>query len=696
MNQRDDEFSRKQRRQQQKKGRKRGGWLRKAFSLCMSLGLLGIIGIGILLLYLRTETLPTAYITQTSQIYDVNGELIDAFYTGQNRQLVDIDDISPHAINATLSIEDRRFFDHFGIDVKGLGRAVAVNVINMDKVQGASTITQQLARNLYLTHERTWDRKVKEALISLQLEMQYSKEDILEQYLNQIYYGHAAYGIESAAKMYFGKSAADLTLAESALLAGVPKGPKYYSPYMDEDNAKQRQRLVLNSMVTNGFITQQEADEAYAEPLTYLTLDGDEPSEAPYFQDYVRSIAIDQIGIDERVFEEGGIKVYTTLDMRAQRIAEETVNKHLEGKELQAALISIDPRNGHIKAMVGGKDYGENQYNRVFATTRQPGSSFKAFVYLTALQQEGFSAVTTYNSAATSFSYDEGRKSYTPRNFGDIYYGDIDMRTAISKSDNIYAVNTVMQVGPEQVIETAQKLGVTAEMDPVPSLALGTFPVSPFEMASAFGVIANQGVRVEPVAILRIEDALGNVIYEAEPKEEQVVAPETTYVLTKLLESVFDQGGTGYRVSDVLKRPVAAKTGTTNWDAWMVGYTPELSTAVWVGYDRGQTINSVESVLAAPIFAEFTEQTLEPIPPKIFPIPAGVVNVYIDPESGKLATPDCPDARLEAFVAGTEPTEKCEEHGPEDAAEDASEDEAPLEPQEDRSWWEDIRRWWTG
>jgi 1A family penicillin-binding protein len=566
----------------------------------------------------------------------------------------------------------------------------------MDKVQGASTITQQLARNLYLTHERTWDRKIKEAMLSLQLEMQYSKEDILEQYLNQIYYGHAAYGIQSAAKLYFGKGASELTLAESALLAGVPKGPKYYSPYVDENNAKQRQRLVLNSMVTNGYITQQEADAAFQEPLSYLPLDGDQPSEAPYFQDYVRSLAIEEIGIDERVFEEGGIRVYTTLDMRAQTIAEEVVKEHLTDTELQAALISIDPRNGYIKAMVGGKDYAANQYNRVFAETRQPGSSFKAFVYLTALQQEGFSPVTKFKSESTGFVYDEGRKTYTPKNFGDIYYGDIDMRKAISKSDNIYAVNTIMHVGADKVIETARSLGITSRMDPVPSLALGTFPVSPIEMASAFGVIANQGTRVDPVAILRIEDALGNVLYEAEPKEEQVLAPETTYVLTKLLESVFDSGGTGYRVADTLKRPVAAKTGTTNWDAWMVGYTPELSTAVWVGYDHSQAINSVESVLAAPIFAEFTERTLEPIPPKIFPIPNGVVNVYIDPVSGKLATPDCPDARMEAFIMGTEPTEPCEAHGHTDdtaVPEDVSE---PPVNTEDRSWWEDIRRWWTG
>lgn len=561
-------------RRDRRKARKTRNLLKSFFSFCMTALLCGVFALGALLLYLRTEALPATYIAQTSQIYDVNGELIDTFYSGQNRQIVDLEQVSPYAVLATIAIEDHRFYDHFGIDLLGLARAIYVNLTHMDKVQGASTITQQLARNLYLSHERTWDRKIKEALLSLQLEMQYDKNEILEKYLNQVYYGHSTYGIQAAAQLFFGKNAADLNLAESALLAGVPKGPKYYSPYMDEENAKNRQRLVLNAMVENGYITEQEADEAYAEPLEYKPLVGDTPSEAPYFQDYVRQVAIERIGIDERLFDEGGVRVYTTLDLRAQKIAEETVEKYIHDEGLQAALISIDPRNGHIKAMVGGTDYNTNQYNRVFATTRQPGSSFKAFVYLTALQQEGFSAVTTFESKPTGFIYDEGREVYRPSNFGNHYYGTIDMRQAISKSDNIFAVSTIMEVGPEKVVETARKLGITSDLNPVPSLALGTSPVSPFEMAAAYGVLANQGVRVEPIAILRIEDSKGRVLYEAEPQKEQVVAPEEAYVLTKLLESVFDPGGTGYRVADILKRPTAAKTGTTNWDAWMVGYTP--------------------------------------------------------------------------------------------------------------------------
>lgn len=673
-------------------------WLRRfkkitrwSFSLC----LLAAVTFAVFLLYLRAQALPAATILQTTEIVDLHGDLIDSFYHGQNRQLVPLESISPNLINATLAIEDHRFYDHHGFDYKGLTRAILVDVQQMAKVQGASTLTQQLARNLYLTHERTWTRKIKEAYYTIQLEMQHSKQDILDMYLNQIYYGHAAYGIQSAAQLFFGKDAKNLSLAESAMLAGIPKGPKYYSPFMNLENAKNRQHTVLQSMVRYHYITQQQADAAYAEPLKYKTLTGDQPSVAPYFRDYVKQMAMERLGVTESQFNEGGYKIYTTLDLRAQKIAEETVAKYIDNdNELQAALIAVDPRNGYIKAMVGGKDYKENQYNRALATTRQPGSSFKVFVYLTALQQQGFSAVTKFKSEPTAFTYDNGRKTYMPSNFNDHYAHEfIDLRQAIAESDNIFAVQTIMNIGPDKVIETARKLGINSPLKPLPSLALGTFPVTPLEMAAAFGVIANQGLRVEPTAIIRIEDGRGKVLYEAQPSQEQVIDPAYTYVLTNLLESVFEPGGTGSRVASRFKRPAAGKTGTTDTDAWMVGFTPELATAVWVGYDRDRNISAVESHEAAPIFAEFTEQTLAPIPPKIFPIPDGVVSIYIDPVTGKRATADCPNPRLEAFVKGSEPTEYCTLHGETPANEESEQTGQPEENK--RSWWEDLKHWWS-
>lgn len=668
--------------------------LKRIVSLAMSVLMVSCIVLIGMLLYLRSQPLPPMPYSQSSRILDAQGELIDAFQGGENRRVVPLDKISPAMVEATLAIEDRRFYRHFGVDPLGLARAVWVNIRAMELDQGASTLTQQLARNLFLTHERTFTRKLKEIMYALQLEMEFTKKEILAMYLNQIYFGHGAYGVQAASEMYFGKPAAELTLAEGAMLAGVMKSWKYYSPHMDWDNSKARQQLVLNAMAEQGRITPAEAEAAYREEIKLVPLEQSRPSEAPYFRDYVRSVAIGKLGIDEQLYDSGGITVYTTLDLRSQRIAEETVAKYLEPyEELQAALVSIDPRTGHIRAMVGGRNYEQNQYNRVFADTRQPGSSFKPVLYLTALQQDGFTPVTRFKSEPTVFTYDEGRKTYSPQNFADRYPNKfIDMRYAISKSDNIYAVNTIMKAGAEQVIDTARKLGITSEMKPLPSLALGTFPVSPFEMASAFSTIASGGVRVEPIAIQRIEDAYGRVLYEADPKPERVVEEKYTYVLTHLMESVFDDGGTGNRVSQLIKRPVAGKTGTTNTDAWMVGFTPELATAVWVGYDQGRNLASVEGRAASPIFAEFTERALEAVPPKLFKVPEGVSSVYIDPESGMLATADCPNPRLESFVAGTEPTEYCTSH---------TRNAQPL-PQHDegdatktKSWWNDLKRWWS-
>ena len=660
-----------------------------------------VLAIAALYFYLSTQSLPAASISQTSRMLDLQGNVIDTFHAGENRYSVSLDQISPYVIQATLAIEDRRFYDHIGFDIKGMARALVVNVQSMSTKQGASTLTQQLARNLYLTHERTWQRKVKEAVYTAQLEMKYSKDEILAMYLNQIYYGHGCYGIEAAAKHYFSKRAIDLSLAESAMLAGIPKGPKYYSPFHNMKAAKDRQYLILEAMIQEGSITQQEADDAYKEVLAF------EPSRssqdngiAPYFRDYVRQIAVDELGIEEQLINEGGISIYTTLDPTMQEAAENTIrDKMPQSSEQQAALIAIDPRNGYIKAMVGGRSYADNQYNRVLASTRQPGSTFKPFLYLTALQSGFMSPTTHFMSEPTFFTYDEGRKKYEPRNFGDKYVFDyIDMRKAIASSDNIYAVNTIMTLGAEKVIETARKLGITSPMSPMPSLALGTYPISPLEMASAFGTFSNGGAHYKPVAILRIEDRKGHILYEAQPQFEQVITPAEAYVMTSLLESVFKEGGTGYRVAAAIKRPVAGKTGTTAADAWMVGYTPELATAVWVGYDKDHKLTVAEAQRAAPIFAQFTEQALAAVPPKIFPIPEGVVTVYIEPKTGRLAAASCPDKRLETFLTGTEPslTDICGSDAPvDDAAGSKSGNQEQAKKEKGRSWWGGLKRWRT-
>lgn len=656
---------------------------------------LGLIFAVVLLVYLYATSLPLADNDHNSRLFDIDGEVIATFSPeGKDSIPVKLDQISTDLTQATISVEDRKFYSHFGFDLKGVARAILVNIKEMNMSQGASTITQQLARNLYLSHEKTWSRKIKEAIYTAQLEMKYTKDEILQMYLNAIYYGHGAYGIESASQMYFGKSAADLNLAESAMLAGIPKGPTYYSPYNNMKKAKDRQKVVLTSMVTTGSITQEQADEAYNEMLDIKPKSQPKTNEkASYFRDYIRNVVVNDLGIDSAKLEHGGLNIYTTLDMQMQEAAEETVASGMDKEsDLEVGLVSIDPRNGYVKAMVGGTDYNSSQYNHALADNRQPASSFKPIMYLAAISSKQMTAISQIDSKPTVFKYDNDRKTYEPKNFGDKYLGPIDMRKAIAVSDNIYAVSTLMQIGTDPVIEMAKKLGITSSLDPVPSLALGTSPVSPFEMASAYSVLANEGLRNTPIAVLKITDAADRIVYKVpEQTPEQVVDTASAYVVTSLLESVFDTGGTAHRVADKIKRPVAGKTGTTSSDAWLVGYTPELSTAVWVGYDNNQEITTTESRRAAPIFAEYMEKALENVPPKIFPVPEDVVSVYIDPSTGKLAGENCESRRLEVFVRGTEPTEYCDEH----EAEPSSDGEEEIQNDRDDSWWNHFKRWWT-
>jgi membrane peptidoglycan carboxypeptidase len=423
---------------------------------------------------------------------------------------------------------------------------------------------------------------------------------------------------------------------------------------------------------------------------------------APYFRDYVQSVATAELGIDEHLLLEGGVRIYTTLDAKTQAAAEAAVRAAVSGtSEQQAALVAIEPATGYIRAMVGGLDYAEHQYNRAVNALRQPGSAFKPVLYAAALQDRMATPVTRIMSEPTVFTYDEGRQTYTPHNYNYNYAEkEIDMREAIASSDNIYAVSTLMNVGAERVIAYAGEMGIAPErLAAVPSLALGSSPVSPLEMASAFSTFAAGGVRTAPTAVVRIEDRSGRVLYEAEPTRTRVVGAAEAYVMTSMLEGVFGDSGTARRVAATIKRPVAGKTGTTATDAWLVGYTPQLATAVWVGYDKDRKLSKAESHMAAPIFAQFTEQALSDVPPADFPMPLGVARVFIDPLSGKLAGPDCTEQRAEYFVRGTEPREFCDAHYGSlqerlHAEEATLSDDATRDKK--RSFWQGFRRLWGG
>lgn len=669
-------------------------WVGRLFIVSLSMSMLAIAIIIIGLLYLRSQPLPPSLIQETTTIYTADGQVLDTVHQGQNRTYVPIEQIPVYMLQATLSVEDQRFFEHYGIDFRRVLGAALVNLKERDYREGASTITQQLARNLYLNHDKTWTRKVNEAIYSMQLEMHYSKTQILEKYLNQIYFGHSAYGIEAASMLFFGKHANELSIAESAMLAGIPKGPRYFSPWLNMENALSRQTLILRLMYENGYITEKERETALNEELIFLDRDERIKQSAqigPYFSDYIRQLVIHKYGIAEEVFEQGGLRIYTTLDSAVQQSAEEAMSRFLPAdRDLQGALVAIDPRTGYVKALVGGKNYEESQFNRAFAE-RQPGSSIKPYLYYTALEN-GLTPLTLMKSEPTTFTYDEGRATYTPRNFNDSYPNDyITMEKAIAKSDNIYAVKTLMYLGEETLVDTLQRLGMERPFKPLPSLALGAQNVSLFEMVRGYSAFANEGKLLKPLAILKIEDRHGKIILDEQLETKQILDPAYTFILNRMMRSVFEAGGTGHRVAATLNRPVAGKTGSTDTDSWMIGYTPQLVAGVWVGYDKNQHINhNNDGRLAAQIWADFLEEALAEQMPALFAVPDGVTGAYVNPDNGLLATENCPVTRLLYFKKGTEPTEYCHDHLP---APDTA--PVPVEAHElPSSMWDRLREWW--
>lgn len=614
---------------------------------------------------------PPLAVPQSTLYFADDGTKIGESSNGQKRYWVPLKDISPDLVNATIAIEDKNFYRHHGFDFKRIGGAALADVIAFSKVQGASTITQQYARNLFLEHDKTWSRKLLEAFYTIRLEMNYSKKDILEGYLNTIYYGNGAYGVEAASQYYFGKKASELSLAEASMLAGIPKGPGIYSPFVSIQHAKARQSIVLNAMMDNGYLSKKQAAKAAA---AALTLAASKPREqaaiAPYFQDAVKNALKSQLGLDDRTIALGGLKVFTTLNLKQQKAAENEVNKTIAtGSDIQASLVAMDPKTGAVKAMVGGRDYAKSPFNRAVQAIRQPGSTFKPLLYYAALGN-GFTPSTLMRSEFTTFQLDGGG-SYTPHNFNNKYAdGDITLAQALALSDNIYAVKTNLFLGPDTLVNTARKFGISTKLASVPSLALGTSGVRVLEMANAYSLFANGGKKVEPTLITKVEDFNGNVIYQKEASNEQVLDPKKAFVMTEMLTGIFDPKLNGYSsvtgstVAKDLTRPYAGKSGSTETDSWMIGFTPQLVTAVWTGHDKGKPLELVaEKTYAKKIWAHFMEDALRGQPVKEFnPPKEGVVAVDVDPITGKLATKDCPLKRKTYFIAGTEPTEYCTVH----------------------------------
>ena len=573
----------------------------------------------------------------SSQVFDSQGKLITTLHSDQNRLPIDINKVPKNLQNAFIAAEDNRFYDHIGVDPIGILRAVVTNLTNRGIAQGGSTITQQLAKNAFLSQDQTLKRKIQEAILALELERKYSKKEILEMYMNQIYFGRGAYGIQTAAHTYFGKDVGDLTLAECAMIAGLPKSPNYYSSSVNEATA--RKNVVVGQMEKYGYITPSQAEEAKKSSLDIKQKStSNTTDETAYFIDYVTQEIAQKYG-DDALYKDG-LKIYTTLDTDKQHAAVQAMRHlpetHTDDQGLtqpQGAIISIDPKTGHILAMVGGR--GQDSFNRASMAVRQPGSAFKPFVYMTAMEHD-----MTPDTIMEDKKVEYG--GWSPHNADNSYQGRMPLWKALALSVNTVAVQLADKVGPSNVIANAKKLGITTLVedgspndDNLASAALGglTKGVTPLEMAAAYGAFANKGVYIKPTAIVKILDRNGNVLEanSSDVQKTQVMSEKTAYEMTSMLEGVIARG-TGTAAS--IGRPAAGKTGTTddNHDAWFIGYTPDIVTAVWVGDDTGsQSLGEIYGgTVPAQIWHDYMASAVSGTSADDFDVPAGMGKAYYE------------------------------------------------------------------
>jgi len=658
-----------------------------------------IIGIIAYLIYLaqdlpsltKLERIDPALATH---VYSEDGEIVKRFYT-KNRSITPFEKFPPHLVNALLGTEDRKFYDHWGVDLRGLIRSALVAAVTFDKAKGTSTLTMQLARNLNIGFglERTWERKIKEIFTSIQIERTYSKNEIIEMYLNINFFGSNSYGIQSAAQNYFSKNVSDLTIEESALLIGLLKGQTYYNPINNPDRAIQRRNVVLYSMHDAGFITAAEYDSLKQLPLNLKPAKEDNQI-APYFTEYIRlqlNLLQDSLGVN--VYEDG-LRVYTTLNTKIQKYMEQSVDSNIvkiqnrarnqkvfdklkeemsdsafaELTELQIAFVCLDPHNGHILAMIGGRDYNKSKWNRVTQMRRQPGSAFKPFLYTAAIDN-GYTPADEFYNQPVVFKNPDG-EDWRPKNYNEKVSGLLSLREALRNSKNLISIRLMQEIGPRVAASYAKRMGLTTEIRPHPSLALGTSEVIPLELVSAYGIFANNGVLVKPVSILKIEDKYGNIIYHNRSDHKEVLSKETAYIMNNMLQDVMNRG-TGYPVRRDYKFYQAAggKTGTTNdyTDAWFVGFTPQLAAGVWVGFDD-PSINMgsgmAGGIAALPFWGFFIKTVYDSLnfPAAEFQQAINVIKVKICKQTHKLPTAYCPETFEELFNVKFKPEETCDVH----------------------------------
>lgn len=624
----------------------------KLVSVLFILGIIAIVG-----LYAYAYFSPKLDIKNANQfyIYDDKNELV---YQGSgNNDWVSLDDISPDFINAVLNTEDKNFYKHYGFDIPRIAKAMYTNIKSGSIVQGASTISQQYIKNMYLDFDKTWKRKIDEAFLTLRLEVQYSKDEILEGYLNTINFGQGNYGIENASQFYFNKSAKDLNLEEAIILAGVPKAPNKYNPVTNYDAAIKRAKVIAKLMVNNEAIDSNTYDKLFTSNVEiYGKRSENNLNMLMYYQDAVKQELEYLNEIPDSLIESGGIKIYTSLNMEAQTLMEKIINEYMKDTDMQVASIIVNPHTGGVMALTGGTDYAKSQYNRAISSTRQVGSSIKPFLYYSALEN-GMVSSSTFLSEPTTFMF-SSNNSYSPANYNDKYGNkNITMAAALSYSDNIYAVKTHLFLGEETLVNTAKRMGIEGEMDALPSLALGTCELSMLDFARGYTTLASGGYKRDITFIEKVEDIHGNVLYQKKQTDNLVLNESYTYILNEMMTSTYNSNFIDYNTPTVMSiaskisNKYAIKTGSSGTDCWMVGYNPNMLMMVWNGYDDNSEMAVKDGTISKNVWVDTVENLS--IEKEWYEMPNNVVGVPLDAITGEETT-DTSRTSIFYFVNGSE------------------------------------------
>ncbi len=627
------------------------------------IGKISVICLGIFVLfhvvmYVYCLITPKMEINKAQSYYLYDNKAMLVFDT--NDEWVRLDEISDYLIEATINTEDKNFYHHIGFDYLRIAKALVTNIASGSMSEGASTITQQYARNLFLNFDKKWSRKIEEAVLAFELETHYSKDEILEGYLNTINYG-GVMGIANASRFYFGKKASELSLAEAAMLAGIPQSPANNSPLVNEKKAKERQELILSLMAKNGVISEEEMERAKNSVLTYVKDDGGEQLEfVSYFRDAVLEELDSLETVPKSLIETGGLKVYTTLDVEAQQALEDAVSNNMtEETDIQVAGMMMNPNDGGVMAMIGGTDYKLSQFNRAVDAKRQVGSTMKPFLYYSALES-GFTTASAFTSARTTFKLSND-KTYTPSNYNDTYANKpISMGAAISYSDNVYAVKTHLFLGEDMLVDIAKRVGITSELQPIPALALGACEISMMDMVTGYSAFANLGYRVSPHFITKIEDSKGNVLYEFKEEKELVLNASNVFILNDMLTYTYDSAFVDYNTPTVLSllpkmtNKYGIKTGTTDTDLWIMGFNRNAVLGIWNGYDDNREIKDEDKKYHKNIWVDTMETYLKGKDNSWYDIPDNVVGALVNPITGQIAQ-EGEKSKIFYFVKGTEP-----------------------------------------